>query len=151
MSTWRLALLGGLVYALPYAVWLLSGLEAGPASPDLRAAHAALLWAQALALGILLPTLLGDDLARTAAALLVQVAVPWPLLVLVAMTGSLPASDIARAQGAMATLATGMAVLVHLGARAPRRWQPALRAAPQALVLLGLAHWTGLSALGGLA
>jgi hypothetical protein len=149
MNPWRSALLGGLAYGLPYAVWLVAGLESGPAPPDLRPAHSAFLWTQGLALAVLLPAVAADTLVRRTGALLVLLALPWPLLVLVTLTGVLPAAAVAKAQAGMALLAVALALLSSVSSRAAAVWRPALEAAPPALLLLAAAFALGRAGPGG--
>jgi hypothetical protein len=138
LSPWRVALLGGLIYAVPYAVWLVGGLEPSPSPPDLRAALPALLWAQLLALAVFQPALAGRTPLATAGAALGLLAVPWPLLVLVASTGSVAVWDLARTQASVGLLAIAIALLWHLGARFAPAWRRPFRGGAQALVLLAL-------------
>ncbi len=106
----RTGLAAGLLYGVPFSVWLLGQVESGPVPPDLSAAVPVLAGCQALMLLLLLP--MGDcqsgrgRVPRSppgcllAAALLVMV--PWPTLILALGTGTVSWSALASAQGAVA-------------------------------------------------
>ena len=144
---WRAMLLGGLLYGLPFGIWLLAGLEPGPSVPDLLPAHRALLWSQALALVLLLPAVAGPSWSQVTLALVLLQALPWPLLALLYRTGSVPLDGILAAQALLLLAVPVLAGVWHLLGRVAISWQLVARAALQGALLLGLL--AGLGPLAG--
>jgi len=139
VTEWRAAILGGLLYAVPYAIWLVGGLHPAQTPPDLIPAHRALLWSQALALVALLPAVAGTSFWRSAGALLLLLTLPTPLLAIFVRAGTAALPRLLLGQLALMVLAVAAAALWHLTGWAAREaWQGAERAAIRGLLLLGL-------------
>lgn len=144
MNPWRAALLGGLLYALPYAIWLVGGVQSGPTVPDMLPAHRGLLWAQAISLLLLLPAVADRSLARTAGALCLLIGLPWPLLVLFGLNGAVPFSRLIAGQLMLLLLALVLAILWHAVGRIMRSpWQETMRAVLQGAAVLSVLSWLG--------
>jgi hypothetical protein len=148
VNAWSAAISGGLLYGLPYAVWLLGGLEPAAAPPDLQPGHWGFVWIQVLALVLLLPALTHDRLFRTVGALILLQAVPWPLLALFVLTGSVPLGLVLSTQAAIALGAITFALHWHLGLRAPEPWRRLARTTLGGLALLGLVYATRMASAG---
>jgi hypothetical protein len=140
VSPWRAALVGGLIYGTAYGIWLIGGLQAGPQPPDLVPSYRALLWLQVLAPLLLLPALgppRAAPLEALGAALLLGI-LPWPLLPLFRLTGSLALPALVLSQAAVAAWALAVMAL-WLAARQLTRTAPALiRGAALLLAIWGL-------------
>jgi hypothetical protein len=81
MSPYRVALIGGLLYGLPWAAWIVGGLAPSPnTGRDLSAIALSLPLVQLTALVLLLPGLLDDRLGNGLAAALLTLMIPWPIL-----------------------------------------------------------------------
>lgn len=148
MSPWHSAIAGGLLYSVPFGIWLLGGLEPAAEPPSLESAHRALLWTQVVVLVLLLPALVHRPLRRSVAALLLLQAVPWPLLVLFVLTGSVPLGLVLAAQGAVALGGVTVALLWHLTTWSTAPWQRPSQAALRGLTLLGLIYATHIASAG---
>jgi hypothetical protein len=99
MNPWRSALLGGVTAFLALSLWLTGQLLPGPVPPAPGQAHRVLLWVQALAVALLLPAAAADDGKRSSVlAPLLLVMIPWPLLVLLYLSGGTSAKDLAAGQ-----------------------------------------------------
>jgi hypothetical protein len=113
VSPWRAALVGGLIYSTAYGLWLIGGLQAGPQPPDLAPAYRALLRLQVLAPLLLLPALgppRAAPLDALGAALLLSI-LPWPLLPLFRLTGSMELPAMVLSQAAVAAWALAVMAL----------------------------------------
>jgi hypothetical protein len=120
----RAALGVGLLYGVPFTLWIFSQATPGPLPSDLSAAVPALAGAQALVLLLVLPANNRPEVtAATPVELLIATAlvimVPWPVLVLVLATGSTTLGDLAWTQAAVALWGVLLVVLVLAN-----RWLP---------------------------
>lgn len=87
MNPYRAALLGGMLYCLPLAAWLLGGLEPAPDGRDLTEVAGVLPVVQGAALVLMLPALAcGSRWSGLGAATLLLI-LPWPLLPLLQFAG----------------------------------------------------------------
>ena len=141
MNPYRTALLGGLLYALPLAVWLLGGLEPAAGGSDLAGAAGILPPVQLAALVLVLPALADAGAAAALGAAALLLVLPWPLLAVLHASGI---GAGALLTGQTVTLAAGLALVLlwRLAARARRRMRADLMALLQLVALLAIAAAT---------
>jgi hypothetical protein len=133
---------------MPFGIWLLGGLQPAAEPPDLESAHRAFLWTQGLALILLLPVLVQRPLRRSAGALILLQAVPWPLLALFVLTNTVPVGHIVSSQAAVALGTFALALLWYLGAQAAAPWRRLAQVTQRGLALLSLAYATPFISMG---
>jgi hypothetical protein len=148
VNPWAWAIWGGLLYSVPFGIWLLGSLQPAPDPPELESAHRAFLWTQVLALILLLPALVRRPLRRSAGALILLQAVPWPLLPLFVLTDAVAIGRIVASQAAVALGAIALALLWHLVAQAAAPWQGLAQGTLRGLGLLSLIYATPLISAG---
>jgi hypothetical protein len=140
MDTPRTGLLAGLLYGIPFALWVLGSMQPGPEPPDLSTVPLVLAYTQALVLVLLLPALTSTPgIKGRVVGIALLIMVPWPVLVPALGTGTIEPSELAAREALVALLALVLATARTL---LPGRLPSALRlagiAAIQASALLGI-------------